>query len=199
MSKGVLMEDSCWIWKIAPLSSIVYKDIDVEEGSAALPIDNQNHFSSADGIDEDDFHRKDITLPTSIRLTLFLFCFFYVGLESGFGGWISSYASHNTHIIEDTTDVSGTSNAAAFLSTVFFLSMSIGRILSIPLAVRYAPSVLMKAHLGITVVGGLLMIVIGRGAYGYVGCAVGTAVIGLGISAIFPIGLTFAHEYQLPM
>lgn len=59
-----------------------------------------------------------------------LFLFFYVGAELAFGGWIYTYA-----VTLNLADAAG----AAYLNSGFWLSFTIGRLLSIPLAIHFKP------------------------------------------------------------
>jgi len=59
-----------------------------------------------------------------------LFLFFYVGAELAFGGWIYTYA-----VTLNLASAAG----AAYLNSGFWLSFTIGRLLSIPLAIRFQP------------------------------------------------------------
>ncbi len=78
-----------------------------------------------------------------------LFLFFYVGAELAFGGWIYTYA-----ITLKLADAAG----AAYLNSGFWLSFTIGRLLSIPLAIRFKPAqVIGVASLGCLAFLGLLI------------------------------------------
>src|SRR4030095_11498575 len=59
-----------------------------------------------------------------------LFLFFYVGAEVAFGGWVYTYAV--------TLKLTGPAEAA-YLTSAFWLSFTIGRLVSIPLATRLQP------------------------------------------------------------
>lgn len=69
-----------------------------------------------------------------------LFLFFYVGSELTYGNWIYTYA-----ITLDLADAT----RAAYLTSGFWLSFTIGRAISIPVAARFKPTqILMVAFLG---------------------------------------------------
>jgi FHS family Na+ dependent glucose MFS transporter 1 len=63
-------------------------------------------------------------------LAAMLFLFFYVSAEITFGGWIYTYA-----VTLGLADVV----RAAYLTSIFWLAFTIGRLFSIPAAVRFAP------------------------------------------------------------
>ncbi len=67
-----------------------------------------------------------------IRLVMLIvtFFFFYSGAEIGFGGWIYSYATA-LHLSSDA--------AAAYLTSAFWGSLTLGRLLAIPVALRLSP------------------------------------------------------------
>ena len=80
--------------------------------------------------------------PTRINyplvLSAALFLFFYVGAEIAFGGWIYTYAF--TLKLADAA-------TAAYLTSGFWLTFTIGRLISIPLASRFTPQQLISAAL----------------------------------------------------
>ena len=69
-----------------------------------------------------------IYYPLVIAATLFLF--FYVGAEIGFSGWIYTYAL-TLHLADAAM--------AAYLTSGFWLAFTLGRLISIPLAMRLVP------------------------------------------------------------
>jgi FHS family Na+ dependent glucose MFS transporter 1 len=77
-----------------------------------------------------------INYPLVLSATLFLF--FYVGAEIAFGGWIYTYAF--TLKLADAA-------TAAYLTSGFWLTFTIGRLISIPLASRFTPQQMIGAAL----------------------------------------------------
>ena len=76
-----------------------------------------------------------------IVLIAMLFLFFYVGSEITFGNWIYTYAL--TLNLADITN-------AAYLTSGFWLFFTIGRAVSVPVAVRFKPTqILTVAFLGV--------------------------------------------------
>jgi FHS family Na+ dependent glucose MFS transporter 1 len=69
-----------------------------------------------------------IKIPWTLTAQLLGLFFLYGGAEAAFGGWISSYAS-GVHL----TDVVG----AAYVSSLFWASLALGRLISIPMALRF--------------------------------------------------------------
>ncbi|MBN2084427.1 MAG: MFS transporter [Anaerolineales bacterium] len=63
-------------------------------------------------------------------LSAMLYLFFYVSAEITFGGWVYTYAI--TLNLADAV-------RAAYLTSIFWLAFTIGRLIAIPAAVRFAP------------------------------------------------------------
>ena len=61
---------------------------------------------------------------------IMLFFFLMVGVESSFGGWIYTYA---------TAMKLGSVSGAAYLTSLFWGALTVGRLLSIPIAARFSP------------------------------------------------------------
>ena len=84
--------------------------------------------------------QENLRAVLPIIIIAMLFLFFYVGSEITFGNWIYTYAL--TLNLADAT-------AAAYLTSGFWLSFTIGRAISIPVAVRFKPAqVLTVSFLG---------------------------------------------------
>ncbi len=111
-----------------------------------------------------------------------LFLFLYVGAESSFGGWIYTYT-----VALDVT----TKTAAAYLTSAFWGALTVGRLLSIPLAVKVRPRYIIGAALA----GSLLSVaVLLIGANSITAIWVGTLGIGLAMAPVFPVTLTLAER-----
>ncbi|RME98360.1 MAG: MFS transporter [Chloroflexi bacterium] len=95
-----------------------------------------------------DHHQSEAQPQKSLRgvlplvIVALLFLFFYVGSEITYGNWIYTYA-----ISLNLADATG----AAYLTSAFWLSFTIGRAISIPAAVRFNPAQI----LAVAFVGGL--------------------------------------------
>ena len=77
-----------------------------------------------------------------------LFFFFYVGAEIAFGGWIYTYA-----ITLNLASIV----MAAYLNSAFWLSFTIGRLISIPIATRFSP----KQVIPTALLCGMLVLILG--------------------------------------
>ncbi len=120
--------------------------------------------------------------PINIRLVglIAVFMFLYVGGEVGVGGWLYSYAIA-LNLASETT--------AAYLTSVFWAALTLGRLASIPLATRFRPRTILTADLvGCLVSIGLMMV--GTGSAWTVW--VGAAGAGVSMASIFPTVITWA-------
>ncbi len=115
-----------------------------------------------------------------------LFFFLYVGAETSFGGWIYTYAI-NTNLANITT--------AAYLTSIFWGSLTAGRLVSVPLANRLRPRHLLAAG----VVGSLLsMGLLLAWQTSIAALWLGTIALGFSMAPIFPTTLALA-ERNMPV
>ncbi|MFF3320004.1 MFS transporter [Streptomyces sp. NPDC003035] len=100
-----------------------------------------------------------------------------VGVEAGVGGW------EPTHL----EAVGCTAAVAASATSVYWLMMTVGRFLVVPLALRYSPErILTVCGAGMT---GCLLLALVPGA-----APVAYAGVGLFIAPVFPTGLPWLHR-----
>lgn len=122
-------------------------------------------------------------LPVLIAL-IAVFDFLYVGSEVAFGGWVFTYA---------TALNLGTAASAAYLTAGFWGAMTAGRLLSIPLAIRFPPRLILLVDLVIVLTSlGLILSFPGSFSVLWIG-AIGT---GLGMASIFPTLLALAERHM---
>ena len=93
----------------------------------------------------------------AIRLLVVAFFVFYVGSESGYGGWISSYVLRRG-VVDDKTQ-------AAFVASVYWGGLTAGRLLAIPIAITLTTSTHLQAQLAQAVVGVVLCLTILDNSY----------------------------------
>jgi MFS transporter, FHS family, Na+ dependent glucose transporter 1 len=114
-----------------------------------------------------------------------MFYFLYVGAEGSFGGWIATYA-----------EVMGFGDAAtaAYLTSVFWGALTLGRLISIPLTARFRPRQVLTADLlGCVFSVGALMLwpsvpwVVWAGTFG----------AGFAMASIFPTMLSLAERRMM--
>ena len=110
-------------------------------------------------------------LPDNWRLGLFLFMFgLYVGTEITFAGWVTAYATLRGMPGED----------AAVLATLFWLALSVGRLLAIPLLRHFSPWWVLRGCLTLGLASSLAL------QWDAMPLAVVSLLFGLAASAIFP-------------
>ena len=124
---------------------------------------------------------KDV--PISIRISLALFYFFYVGVECGYGGWISTY------VLDKNTD---SSSKAAFSSAIFWSALTAGRVLAIVFALFMKGHTMLKIQLILSAVACILIVTISP--ISYVNACLASAILGYALSSIFPLAMTLCGE-----
>ena len=111
-----------------------------------------------------------------------IFFFLYSGAEIAYGGWIYSYAI--------ATDA-GTLTTAAYLTSIFWASLTFGRLISIPIATRLrARAILFIDLVGCLVSLGFILLA----PHSTIAVWVGTIGFGLFMASIFPTTLTLAER-----
>lgn len=129
----------------------------------------------------------DDTRQFDLRL-LILFAFFFmmfVGAETSFGGWIFTYVSRMNLATE---------TAAAYLTSAFWGGLTVGRLLSIPIATRLRPRVILTADL-LGSVFSLCLILLWPGVLPVIW--VGTVGFGFFMASIFPTTVSFAERRMI--
>jgi FHS family Na+ dependent glucose MFS transporter 1 len=121
-------------------------------------------------------------LNTLLVALIALFFFLYVGAESSFGGWIFTYTLE-TGLSEE--------QLAALLTSAFWGALTVGRLLSVPLAARIRPRWLIFGDLlGCT----FSLVVILLFPDKLLAIWIGTLGAGLSMASIFPTTLTLAER-----
>ncbi len=126
--------------------------------------------------DADPAHGRRLVILVALLLCL------YVGAEAAFGGWIYTYA-----VALDVSDA----KAAAYLTSAFWGALTLGRLLGVPLAIRYRPHSILRADLaGCLASVGVLLLWPGSPAMTWLG----TLGLGLAMASIFPTALSLAER-----
>jgi len=110
------------------------------------------------------------------------FFFLHVGAESSFGGWVFTYAVR-LGLSDKTT--------AAYLTSAFWGSLTLGRFLAIPIAARLAPRTILFGDL-VAGLASVTIILLWPGSR--VAIWLGTCGAGLAIASLFPTSLSFAER-----
>jgi FHS family Na+ dependent glucose MFS transporter 1 len=117
-----------------------------------------------------------------IVLAAAFFLFFYVGAELTFGGWIYTYAL-TLHLTDAVR--------AAYLTSIFWLGFTIGRLISIPAAMRFSPRQIIPVALaGCAAFLSLIILVPGSAAVLWI-TAAGA---GFCMAPLWPSGYTLAGQ-----
>jgi len=131
-------------------------------------------------------HTEENGEPTRVFYPLVimaaLYLFFYVGAEITYGGWIYTYAT-SLHI--------STEAGAAYLTSGFWFSFTLGRLVSIPLATRFSPKQVIPAALtGCLATLTLVTLLPGTNTLLWIA----TLVLGFCMAPIWPMGFTLAGQ-----
>lgn len=113
-----------------------------------------------------------------------LFMMFVVGAEVSFSGWIATYAVALNLATRET---------AAYLTSVFWGALTFGRLLSIPIAMRYRPRTILLADV-LGCIAGVALIVAVPSSLTVLW--IGAAVLGLFMASVFPTVLSWAGRHM---
>jgi len=119
---------------------------------------------------------------TVLVVLISLFFFLHVGSELSYGGWIYSYALH--------MGIAGQAGAA-YLTSGFWGSLTLGRLLGIPVSTKLRPGTMIIIDL----IGTLLacaIILLWKTSMTAVW--VGTVIMGLSMASLFPTSINFAER-----
>jgi FHS family Na+ dependent glucose MFS transporter 1 len=126
----------------------------------------------------DDQRKGQINYPLVVLIGIFFLL--YVGAEVGFGGWIFTYII-TLDLMNETL--------AAYVTSAFWGALTVGRLLSIPLAARFRTVVILFSSLagcllsiGVMLLWSNSLIAIWAGTFG----------LGLSMASIFPTMLSFS-------
>jgi len=125
---------------------------------------------------------KDAPMPV-LPLAIMVLCFvLYVGAEVGFGNWIYTYALQLGL---------GTEITAAYLTSAFWGSFTLGRLIAIPISTRLRPlTILYLDFAGCLLSLGLILLFRDSGIILWIG----SILLGLSFASIFPTFLTLSEE-----
>ena len=124
--------------------------------------------------------QKATDWPLVVLFVLFFSAF--VAAEGSYGGWIYSYAIATKIALPAT---------AAIMTSVYWGALTLGRLVSIPLALRIRPRTLLIVNMVGCLVG-LSLAVIGGSSPEMIWLA--TIVLGVSVASFFPVSLSFARE-----
>jgi FHS family Na+ dependent glucose MFS transporter 1 len=117
-----------------------------------------------------------------LLLSVIAFFFLYVGGEASFGGWIYTY----TLALDLASEIN-----AAYLTSVFWGALMVGRLVSIPLAVRFRSSILLWADLIGCLLSIMLILLL---PHSPTAIWAGTIGVGFSMASMFPMMMTLAER-----
>ena len=127
-------------------------------------------------------HHESVRLPVLPVLAMVLCFVLYVGGEAGYGAWIYTYAFKLNF---------GTEVTAAYLTSAFWGSFTLGRLFGIWVSTRARPMTILLVDLaGCIVSVGLILLFPASAAMLWLG----TVLFGISQASIFPTFLTLAEE-----
>lgn len=115
-------------------------------------------------------------------LFISIFIFLHVGAELSYGGWIYSYAV-NLNL--------ATKTHAAYLTSAYWGSLTLGRLISVLIAMRMKPRLILLVDLVGCICAMTLLLAFPLSAYS---AWIGTIVLGFSIAALIPTSITFAEK-----
>ncbi|GFS35590.1 major facilitator superfamily domain-containing protein 4A [Nephila pilipes] len=135
---------------------------------------------------EEKFDTSPVSKFQTILITLLCasLMFLYDGLQAVYGGYLYSYAVKGP--------VSLKKSNAAYLNALFWGMFATGRLLSIALATRLAPAFMLGCNIVGCTLGMLFMLALSHSKAVLV---MGTCIIGLFMSSVFPTTLSLTEEY----
>jgi FHS family Na+ dependent glucose MFS transporter 1 len=126
--------------------------------------------------------RKAVVINWRLLSLVMLFMCIYVGVETGVGGWISTYAL-KMGLADETS--------AAYLASVFWGAFTIARLISIPLAAQFRPRLLLAVDLLGCLAFTALIVFFPQSEWAL---WIGVFGIGLFIASIFPTVMTWSER-----
>lgn len=138
--------------------------------------------SSPSNPEKAEIDKKPSQINLRLVILMMILFFLYVGVEGGFGGWIFTYA---------TTLTIASEAGASYMTSVFWGALTLGRLLSVPLARKIAPSRLLIGNfsLAIAFLGLILLFPVQTATIW-----IASAGLGLALSSVFPTLMALAES-----
>jgi fucose permease len=126
----------------------------------------------------------------SLRMLILLFYIVYTGMEAGYAGWIPVY------VLEE--NITHDDSQAAYVSATFWATMTIGRMLAVFTAIAFSATAMLRFHLSFSAVCALMFMWVEKvGTVQY--ALTVSALLGLALSAIYPLVMTIVIDYGYTM
>lgn len=127
--------------------------------------------------------------PFFLKALVCYFFFTYVGTETGFAGWVPTYAL-DMHVTDSKAQ-------AAYLSSIFWATMTTGRIVAVPVAIFVSATVMIRCQLVMIVC--CCFVSLFALPASYLSACICCGAMGLSLSCVFPVMLTLFADYGYAM
>ena len=131
-------------------------------------------------------------LPPFGRILLIHFVFWQIGLLYSTGGWMSAYLDMSG-VHSRSRDISST---ATMVTTLFYISQTIGSIISVPASMFFSTSTLMQLQLGTCLFGCVLLLL---PTSPFMTSVIASCSMGLGLSCLYPLAMGIVNDYGITM
>lgn len=165
---------------------------DIEGVGAAISTDNTQDASLiiSANVDNSPAEKEYVqSFPVFVQIMFVLFFFVYVGIETGFGGWIPTFSLQE--------EVTNDQSKAAYLTAIFYGSLAVGRIVSVPVSICLSSTAMTRIQLLVSLVGSIMIFCFAETSYSL--ACISCSVFGAGLSGLFPLMLVLPIDYGLSM
>lgn len=121
----------------------------------------------------------------SILLCAFMLICVYCGLEIGFGQMIAVYAVRSNHKFTEAL--------GSYITSVFWGTFTFARGISIALAIKFSPFVIIVCDCSLMVFAAILLVLFGNTYETFLW--MGTATLGVGFASFYPSTITWVEQY----
>lgn len=148
---------------------------------------------------DDDLPIRLVPLSVRFLLTSMTFCF--MGVYCSSNGWFPTYVtiamSQDIFNLPLNTSVQEEAAVGRLVTSLFYLSMTVGCGLSIPCTVYFSTTTMLRYHLCLV---GASLVLLGCAPYNSLTLLyLGAIFLGYGLSSLFPLILTIVNDYGLTL
>ena len=126
-----------------------------------------------------------LSTPNTVKILLFFYYMFYLGMEIVYSGWVGSFALD--------ADLTHSESKAAYLVSILYMASTISRISAVPLNIYISNRFILLISLCLASIGSLFIVLFAHQSY--VMTAIGSVILGLGFGPIFSVGMTIPIDY----
>jgi fucose permease len=126
----------------------------------------------------------------TLRMLILFFYVIYTGSEAGYAGWIPVY------VLQE--GITNNDSHAAYVAATFWATMTIGRMLAVFTAMAFSATFMLRFHLSFTAICCTMFMFVEKvGTLNY--ALTVAALMGLALSAIYPLVMTIVIDYGYTM